>query len=175
MTVPELFRGLGWARRTALPALLLPGLASAADNIQPGILAGDPPTTCCLGVYLPITAGDDDFDATATLRYREAGTGAWRTGLPLLRVRPDQISGESPPGSFGLPVPVPQFAGSVMGLAAGTAYDVEVTVTDPDGGGPPTRISCRSPAAWKARGRPGQRQRAGPRAAAGPAGPRSCW
>ncbi|MEQ1803304.1 MAG: dockerin type I domain-containing protein [Gammaproteobacteria bacterium] len=118
-----------------LLASLAPTLASAADSIQPGTLASDPATICCLGVYLPITAGDDDRDATATLRYREAGAGPWRTGLALLRVRPDQISGESPPGSFGLPVPVPQFASSVLGLAAATTYDVEVTVTDPDGGG----------------------------------------
>lgn len=115
--------------------LLEPATLLAADAVQPGVLASDPPTHCCLGVYLPITAGDDDRDAVATLRYRESGAVEWRTGLPLLRVRPDQISGESPPGSFGLPVPVPQFAGSVLGLLPATSYDLEVTVTDPDGGG----------------------------------------
>lgn len=131
--------GRFWLLAAALVATLAATLAgapaSAADSIQPGTLAGDPPTTGSLGVSLLITAGDDDRDATATLRYRQAGTGAWRTGMPLLRVRPDQVSGESPPGSFGLPVPAPQFAGSVVGLAPDTAYDLEVTVTDPDGGG----------------------------------------
>jgi len=118
-----------------LPWLMWPVLAPAADSIQPGTLASDPATHCCLGVYLPITSGDDDRDASATLRYRQTGTADWRNGLPLLRVRPDQISGESPPGSFGLPVPAPQFAGSVLGLLPATSYDVEVTVADPDGGG----------------------------------------
>lgn len=116
-----------------LPLLLIP-VVLRADPIEPGILASDPPTTCCLGVYLPI-AGDADLDATATLRYRQAGSAEWRTGLPLLRVRPDQVSEESPPGAFGLPVPARQFAGSVFGLAPATAYDLEVTVADPDGGG----------------------------------------
>lgn len=122
--------------RWLAPLLLTPTAALfAADAIQPGILASDPATTCCLGVYLPITSGDDDLDATATLRYRESGALEWRTGLPLLRVRPDQISGESPPGAFGLPVPARQFAGSLFGLAPATSYDIEVDVTDPDGGG----------------------------------------
>lgn len=124
-----------WRGLAPLLALLLPVAATAADSIQPGILASDPPTTCCLGVYLPIVTGDDDLDATATVLYRPTGTLTWRTGLPLLRVRPDQISGETPPGSFGFPVPARQFAGSVLGLVADTAYDIEVTVTDPDGGG----------------------------------------
>ncbi|MEO8223453.1 MAG: thrombospondin type 3 repeat-containing protein [Gammaproteobacteria bacterium] len=114
---------------------LFAGLAGAANSIQPGTLASDPPTVCCLGVFLPITTGDDNLNATATLRYRQTGTLEWHTGLPLLRVRPEQISGESPPGAFGLPVPARQFAGSVFGLAPGTGYDVEVTVSDPDGGG----------------------------------------
>ena len=115
-------------------ALLLPIAASAADAIQLGVLASDPPTICCLGVYLPIVTGDDDLNAIVTLRYRESGTPTWRTGLPLLRVRPDQISGESPPGAFGLPVPARQFAGSVFGLLPATSYEVEVSVADPDGG-----------------------------------------
>ena len=128
-------RGRRWPGGALLPALWLPAVALAVDSIQPGILAADPSTTCCLGVYLPIVSGDDDRDATATLRYRETGTVEWRTGLPLLRVRPDQVSGETPPGAFGLPVPAAQFAGSIFGLSAATTYDVEVTVSDPDGGG----------------------------------------
>lgn len=130
----------GWP---AIPALLgvilaasLPaGRAGAANAIQPGTLAADPSTACCLGVYLPILAGDDDRDATATLRYRPQGSLAWQTGLPLLRVRPEQTSTETTPGSYGLPTPAAQFAGSVFGLAPGTSYEVEVTVSDPDGGG----------------------------------------
>lgn len=118
----------------ATSLLLLAGAASAANSIQPGTLASDPPTPCCLGVYLP-TTGDDNRNATATLRYRESGALEWRTGLRLLRVRPDQISKESPPGAFGLPVPAKQFAGSIFGLAPGVTYNVEVTVSDPDGGG----------------------------------------
>ena len=128
-------RGRRWPGRALLLSLWFPAMVFAVNSIQPGALSADPSTSCCLGVYLPIASGDDNRDATATLRYRETGTLQWRTGLPLLRVRPDQISGESPPGAYGLPVPARQFAGSIFGLAAATTYDVEVTVSDPDGGG----------------------------------------
>ncbi len=123
------------AAAVGMTLLSVPGTLFAAAAIQPGILAADPPTLCCLGVVLPIAAGDDNRNATAALRYRQAGTLDWHAGLPLLRVRPDQISGESPPGAFGLPVPLPQFAGSIFGLSPATAYEIQVNVIDPDGGG----------------------------------------
>ncbi len=105
----------------------------AVDDIQVGDVMVDAPTVCCLGFSVPVT-GDDDYDAVASIEYREAGASAWADGLPLLRVRPELTSGESPPGSYGLPVPAAQFAGSLFGLAPQTDYDVRISVIDPDGG-----------------------------------------
>jgi hypothetical protein len=107
--------------------------ALAVDAISVGDAIVDAPTLCCLGFSVPVT-GDDDDDAVASIEYRETGTATWSQGLPLLRVRPELTSGESPPGRYGLPVPGEQFAGSVFGLAAGTGYDIRITVSDPDGG-----------------------------------------
>ena len=105
----------------------------AADSIQVDDVIADSPTICCLGFSVPVS-GDDDYDAVATLEYRESGSGNWSQGLPLLRVRPELTSGETPPGAYGLPVPAAQFAGSVFGLAPATNYEVRISVTDPDGG-----------------------------------------
>lgn len=111
------------------------GPVHAVDAIQVGDVETDPPTTCCLGFSVPIVSGDDNYDAAATLEYRRLGTAIWSTGLPLLRVRPETTSGETPPSQYGLPFPEEQFAGSVFGLNADTDYEVRIAVTDPDGGG----------------------------------------
>ena len=106
----------------------------AANTIQVGTIEFDPSTVCCIGITVPIT-GDDNFNASATLEYRVQGDSTWSHALAPLRVRPDTLGPESPPGDFGLPDPTPMFAGSIFGLTPGATYDVRVTVTDPDGGG----------------------------------------
>lgn len=119
----------------ALSVLLLVQPASAANAIQTGGLQIDPPTSCCLGVLLPILGGDDDYDAIATLEYRQSGALDWLPALPLLRIRPETSSIETPPDYYGFPYPDEGFAGSVLGLAPDTAYELRVVVSDPDGGG----------------------------------------
>ena len=118
--------------------------AQAQDAIVVGDAVADPPTVCCLAVSVPITSGDADYDATATLEYRATGAPSWTPALPLLRVRPDTISEETPPGVYGLPVPAEQFAGSIMTLAPDTGYDIRISVTDPDGGNRTQTISSRT-------------------------------
>ena len=111
----------------------LPALASvffstavlAADDVVPGTAVTDPPTVVTLGVFWPF-AGDDDGDATGTVRFRAAGSSDWREGLELHRVRPDVVSGLAVAQGFG---------GSLFGLTPGTDWEIELTITDPDGGG----------------------------------------
>ena len=68
-----------------------------------------------MGVIVTIdTAGDSDQDATAEVAYR-SGTQAFRKGFPLSRVADTR------------------FVGSLFWLKPGTAYDVRVTLSDPDG------------------------------------------
>jgi hypothetical protein len=64
--------------------------------------------------------GDPDGDATATLEFKKASETTWRAGLPLWR-------------TGATAAPGPAFYGSALFLEAGTAYDVRVTVADPDG------------------------------------------
>lgn len=122
-------------------ALTIPAPANAADPIQVGGAVLDPPTLNTIGIVVPITSGDDDYDARATLQFRRTGSATWSIAQPLLRVRPDTVGSETPPGDFGLPMPARQFAGSIFGLDPDTSYDIQVTVTDPDGGGGVQSIS----------------------------------
>lgn len=108
----------------ATSILLATTIAGAQDAIQVVSSEVDPPTVITLGVRV-LVAGDDDRDATAEVRYREVGEGAYRDGLPLHRVRPGVV--------VGWPVE-DQFAGSLFHLSPGTTYEIEVSVTDPDGG-----------------------------------------
>ncbi len=68
-----------------------------------------------MGVIITLDAGDDpDGDAVAAVEYRSGGS-AYRAGFPLTRVNSTR------------------FAGSLFWLEPGTAYDVRVTFSDPDG------------------------------------------
>jgi Chondroitinase B len=106
-----------------LSTLFLAASAHADDVLHVGTASLDPPTVVALGAQLMIT-GDDNFNAQVTVRYRPAGTTAWRDALPLFRVHPENVS--------GLTVPT-QFAGSIFDLTPGTAYDIELHAVDPDG------------------------------------------
>jgi len=123
-------------RRWLISCLLLAiNYAShAADSIDVGDVHVDSPTICCLGFSVPIINGDDDYDAVAMIEFRRVGVASWSSGLPLLRVRPELTSEETPPSQYGLPFPTEQFAGSLFRLESGTEYEIRITVTDPDGG-----------------------------------------
>ncbi len=107
----------------AAALLAAAGVARADDVLHPGAPALDPPTITALGVQLPIT-GDDNFNATVSVRYRRTGTTAWSDGLPLTHVHAEAV--------VGLAVS-PHFGGSIFDLAPGTSYDIELHAQDADG------------------------------------------
>jgi hypothetical protein len=115
-------------RGLALGALLVLLAAAAPARAANSLTVMDPtldmPTVVTLGVQLLIT-GDDNFNATVTVRYRVTGTSAWSTGMPLFRVHPEQLQSGAPPA---------QFAGSIFFLRPDTSYDIELHAVDPDGG-----------------------------------------
>src|SRR5262249_28085737 len=112
--VPNLPRLTGPAFALAITALA--GHARADDVLHPRVPALDPPTITALGVQLPIT-GDDNFNASVAVRYRRAGTTAWRDALPLTHVHAEAVTGWSL---------MPQFAGSIFDLSPDTTYDIEL-------------------------------------------------
>jgi hypothetical protein len=115
-----------------LGPITVPGQAQTA--IAVGDIVIDPPTISSLGFSVPILGGDDNYNATTDVSYRQGGTANWSPALPFMRIRPETIGSEDPPENFGLPRPGEQFAGSILNLLPGTQYDVRIAVMDPDGG-----------------------------------------
>jgi MYXO-CTERM domain-containing protein len=97
--------------------------ARADDVLHVGIAQLDRPTLVALGVQL-LVQGDDNHDASVAVRYRPAGTSAWRQGLALFRVRPEVVTGRTVPQ---------QFAGSIFDLSPGQSYEIELHAVDADG------------------------------------------
>ncbi len=115
----------GWAGAcVAMAGVLVPASAWADDVLHLGTPTLDRPTVVALGVRWPLT-GDDNFNATVTVRVRVKGSTAWRDALPLYRVHAELVSGAAA---------TPEFAGSIFDLRPATAYDIELTAHDPDGG-----------------------------------------
>jgi hypothetical protein len=104
-----------------------PGAGSGARPSQPGRAVAEPATFHSLGVRWPVR-GDANADAVIGVRYRQEGESGWREALPLFRTDPASVSDENriPDGWL--------FAGSIVDLAPGTAYEVALALTDPDGG-----------------------------------------
>jgi len=75
-------------------------------------------------------SGDDNHNATVTIRYREVGASEWREGLPMLRIQHEKIWGHEQRDVYETPN---MFAGSIFGLEPGTTYECEFTMSDPDG------------------------------------------
>ncbi len=70
------------------------------------------------------TVGDSNRNSTVSVRYRQRGSSTWLEALPLRRV-----AGGSNEGFTWSS----RHAGSIFGLNPGTQYEVQATLTDPDG------------------------------------------
>ena len=101
----------------SLSLLATASAARAADDVVAGELRSYL-NLHTIGVEWALV-GDDDHDATATVRYRYAGGPTWRDAFPLVRV-----------AAYGDNM----LAGSILFLEPETSYEVELTLSDPDGG-----------------------------------------
>jgi hypothetical protein len=103
-----------------------PGLSR--PDVVPGELVVEPPTLINLG-FEWLIEGDSNRNASVKVSYRKAGSREWRPALPLLRLQGERVYAES-----RIDVIAPNmFAGSVLDLEAGTAYEVRLVMSDPDG------------------------------------------
>jgi hypothetical protein len=126
-----------------LIAMTLPAQAQGQAKSIPGFAVGremdeivakrfivDPPTIENLG-FRWYVEGDSNRNASVAVAFRKKGSGEWKKALPMLRVHnevSDQKYGPYRTGNL--------FAGSVLFLEPGTAYEVRFTMSDPDGGAP---------------------------------------
>jgi hypothetical protein len=102
--------------------------AAASPKITPGELVVDPPTLINLG-FEWLMDGDDNHNASVDVSYRKVGETAWKKGMPLLRLYHERVV---QPNVFNLVEPN-MFAGSILDLEPGTAYEARFIVNDPDG------------------------------------------
>jgi hypothetical protein len=79
----------------------------------------------CISVKAAFS-GDDNGNNSASIRFRKVDELAWKDAYAPIVDRRTTISGQTNPY-------VNQARGSIVGLQAGTAYEVEVTFSDPDG------------------------------------------
>ena len=96
--------------------------------MTPGELVVERPTLINLGFEWHID-GDANRNARVQVSFRKQGETAWRDGLPLARLHGEQVVQRN---VFNLVVPN-MFAGSVLDLEPGTAYEARFVLTDPDG------------------------------------------
>lgn len=113
-----------------LVLFLFPLASLIAQNaVTPGRFQVEHPTLHNLGFDWHIS-GDANRNAVVEVRYRKAGTMGWQTGLPLLRIGGERSFRDREKMTFTAPH---AFAGSIFQLEAGTAYECEFTMKDPDG------------------------------------------
>ncbi len=98
---------------------------SLANPIIPGVIQVDA-TFENLGVVWWVQ-GDDDLDSTFLLEYRLAGELTWKPAAPGTRAYPTLIVN-------GDPLNLNSWAASALFLEPGQTYDLQLTLTDPDGG-----------------------------------------
>ena len=113
-------------------ALCLTGdtpLAQSANTVAPAANVIVEPSTLISAGFEWLIDGDANRNATVTVAYRKKGDADWRTGLPLLR-----IGSERTVFAGALDYTAPNmFAGSLFNLTENTEYDVQFTLSDPDG------------------------------------------
>jgi hypothetical protein len=112
------------------PLLLLSAYVLAAENsTRPGRFHIEHPTLLNLGFEWAIE-GDTNRNATVDVRFRKAGTEAWRPALPLLRIGGEQVYRMRENMTYTVPE---GFAGSILNLEPATRYECEIMLKDPDG------------------------------------------
>ena len=110
------------------------------NKVKAGELVIDPPTLINLG-FEWVIQGDDNRNAQVDVAYRKKGDTAWKTAMPLLRLQHERVyQGE---GVFNVEMPN-MFAGSILDLEENTAYEVRLTLSDPDGGGAVKMVTVKT-------------------------------
>src|SRR5580698_895529 len=114
--------------------------AAPTNSVKAGELVIDPPTLINLG-FEWVIEGDDNRNARVDVAYRQKGDRGWKKAMPLLRLMHERVyQGE---GVFNVEMPN-MFAGSILDLEENTAYEVRLTLSDPDGGGAVKMVTVKT-------------------------------
>ncbi len=105
--------------------------AMAGNEIVPGELDIDPPTLIGLGFEWWVE-GDDNNNASLVVDFRKPGQTDWLPALEPMYFESKNINLYNAKGKWSVSVDK-HFAGSVIDLEEDTAYEVRLTLNDPDG------------------------------------------
>jgi hypothetical protein len=117
-----------------LAVSILSSPAAAQNSTTPGEVSVPYPTLRNLAVEWAIS-GDDNLNGVVTVRYRQAGSGAWHQALPLKRIPAGSNEGFSWTN---------RHSGSIFDLEPDTEYEIELVLTDPDGGSTTRTVTART-------------------------------
>lgn len=120
--------------------------ACAENDVKTGQLSVVA-TIRCVGLEWKVL-GDDNGNATAHVKFREQESKTWHDAMPLIRLVSQAVTLKEPYMIGQIKATMPGemaylqtqwkrncLAGSVFHLKPGTAYEFQVTLSDPDGGG----------------------------------------
>jgi len=116
--------------------ILLPAAAMAQNATTPGAVTTPYPTVINLSVEWAIS-GDDNNNGAVGVRFRPTGTAQWRNAMPLRRVPAgtNQDTGLSWSNKH---------SGSILDLQPDTEYEIELSLSDPDGGSETRTVTART-------------------------------
>jgi cysteine-rich repeat protein len=121
---------------STLAALIIamPAVAFGQDASVPGAVTTPHPTLEHISIEWAVE-GDVNGNGEVTVRFRPEGASSWQTGLALVHVPAGANEGYSW---------THKHSGSLFGLHPDTTYEIELTLSDPDGGGETRTITART-------------------------------
>ncbi|HYF52562.1 MAG TPA: hypothetical protein VEJ63_24355, partial [Planctomycetota bacterium] len=126
------------AKSLSLLVVIAAARLSAENATTPGELTSPYPTITNLAVDWKIK-GDENLNAVCTVKFREASGTDWKDALPLRRV-PAGVSQTMKPDFHW----ENRLSGSIFDLKPNTEYEIELKLSDPDGGGEERKIKART-------------------------------
>ncbi len=117
-----------------------PASANAANGVTAQAFTVERPTLMSLGFEWRID-GDANRNASVAVFYRKKGQDKWQSGLPMLRIGGERVTGyPAGPSRYGVRATTiydytapNMFAGSVLNLEPDTDYECRFVLSDPDG------------------------------------------
>ena len=118
----------------AASAQAQPAKTPEVRPVKAGEFLVDPPTLINLG-FEWVISGDDNHNAKVEVSYRKKGTTEWKSALPMMRIYHEHTYwGSAKRDDHIINVVQPNmFAGSILDLESGTAYEARFILSDPDG------------------------------------------
>ncbi|MCG8552957.1 MAG: right-handed parallel beta-helix repeat-containing protein, partial [Desulfobacterales bacterium] len=139
MVFRPIFKNMKFKMVGLLMLLMISGVqAHGADSTSPGALLFHA-TPTSIGLVWPIT-GDDNHNAECRIQYRIQGEDRWQPFIPLFRIDDNNVNA---------------LAGSILFLIPQTTYEINLILSDPDGGNENLveSVITRSLPQWPAGGR----------------------